>query len=153
MKTQIPSPKNPLSKTKRSPPIVFLKVSDTLSKLMRICDVVHKYFSLQQRVLISVQNDASATFIDNLLWRLPQESFIPHSISNKPCNEAIVITTSLENYNSASTLISLRTQANPMVKHFSTNYELNDHTNPQKHHLSQKRLTQYEKLGHPIIHL
>ncbi|MFT4552710.1 MAG: DNA polymerase-3 subunit chi [Chlamydiales bacterium] len=136
--------------SKQLPPVTFLRVTDVHSKLMRICDTVFEHVSQGQKVLISVDDDASANFVDNLLWRLPEESFIPHIISDTECEDSVVITTLEINLNKAFALISLKSTANPMAKNFSVIYELSDHTVAKKLELSQQRYSVYQREGFPL---
>lgn len=151
------SPQNPIlknsSKDNRLPFIVFLRVENKQSKLMRICDVVHKYFSLGERILISIMNETSAKFIDALLWQIPPESFLPHLIAEDFCEEPIVITQSKKNLNKASILINLQKDAFANTETFSKIYELKDLTSLEKHDLSCKREKEYKKMGLQIIEI
>ena len=130
--------------------MTFLRVADVHSKLMRICDTVYEHVSLGQRILISVDDDVSAKFVDDLLWRLPEESFIPHIISDTECENDVIISTVEKNLNKAFVLINLRSSISPMAKSFSAIYELNDHTVAKKLELSRQRYSAYKREGFPL---
>lgn len=132
------------------PPVTFLRVTDVHSKLMRICDTVFEHVSQGQKVLIAVDDDASAKFVDNLLWKLPEESFIPHTIADAECEDSVVITTVEKNLNNAFALISLRGAVSPMAKNFHAVYELSDHTVAKKLDLSRQRYASYQNEGFPL---
>lgn len=130
--------------------IFFLTVKDTENKLKKICLTVKEHFNRRERILITAPDDASAKYIDQLLWRLPQESFIPHVLSYQPVNEAVVVTTTLHNLNEASILINLCPSCSPILHLFQTTYELFDHTTPGKAALSQQRYDTYLNAGYSV---
>lgn len=130
--------------------VVFLKVEDIEGKLGKICSTVKHHFNQRERLLITVPDDASADYLDQLLWRMPPESFIPHLIASQPVNEAVVITTGLRNLNQAAVLINLCQNASPIAHSFQIVYELMDMTAPMKATLSQQRYEAYQKAGRSI---
>jgi DNA polymerase-3 subunit chi len=130
--------------------LFFLKVEDVESKLGKICSTVKNHFNQRDKILITVPDEASATYVDQLLWRLPPESFIPHVIAAQPINEAVVITTGLRNLNQATILINLCPNPSSILQHFQTVYELMDMTAPIKTTLSQQRYETYKKAGYSI---
>ncbi len=94
-------------------------------------------------MLITVSGHEAAKYIDDLLWRMPEESFLPHSIIDSPSNEHIAITLSHENLNNASILFNLQTAPFAMFEQFSTLYEFYDESQPAKAELSQQRMKAY----------
>lgn len=130
--------------------IVFLRVADNGAKTARICNIVQQHFEHGDRVLIAVANDEVAGYVDQLLWRLPEESFLPHQIIRGHSDEKIAITTSKENYNKAKVLLNLCPDATPISNQFEIVYELLDETHPDKLRLSHQRQKDYQAKGHPI---
>lgn len=130
--------------------VTFLKVMDNTAKAKRISDAVNHYFLQNISVLITVPNDQAAQYIDQLLWRLPDSSFLPHQLTQSPSKELIVITTAQDNVNQAKTLINLCPEATQIPDQFITIIELLDHTSPEKLLLSQQRQAAYQSLGYTI---
>lgn len=87
--------------------IFFINVNDNLSKLRSIYLLCQKHFLLRDNLLIFTQDKIAASFLDELLWKMPQESFLPHTISAISTDEKIVITTISRNLNKAQVLINL----------------------------------------------
>jgi len=127
--------------------IQLLKVKSNQEKLSKLCQTVKYHFDRHERLLIAVPNDEVARYLDNLLWRFPPESFLPHKVVSKESDFPIVITTTMENLNRASILINLLPGANPICLQFDTIYEIYDETDPVKENLSRERLTAYKALG------
>lgn len=123
--------------------IIFIKVADNQSKLQKITDKVQKHFDLGHHILISVPNDDVALYVDQLLWKMPIDSFIPHKIINSQSNERIGISTIQENLNKAKVLINLCPQAFENYNQFEVVYELFDETHPSKTELSIQRQSAY----------
>lgn len=138
------------SKVKNKPMIVFLRVTDNGSKTARICAIVQQHFEHGDRVLITVTNDEVAGYVDQLLWKLPEESFLPHQIVRGPSEERIAITTGKENYNKAKVLLNLCPEASPISSQFEMVYELLDETHPDKLRMSQQRQKDYQASGYNI---
>lgn len=126
------------------PLIFFLKVSDNPSKLKRICDLIQQHFMHGNRLLIAVHNAEAAQYIDQLLWRMPEESFLPHVIAQEKSSEQIVITTKNGNLNNAAILLNLCPEIPSMCDFFEKIYDLYDETQPGKLALSQKRQADYQ---------
>lgn len=131
--------------------ITFLKVSDNQSKLLRICETIKSHFERGHSILITVGSEEVAQFIDNLLWRIPEESFLPHEKGNKSTKEAILITTTQENLNNASVLFNLCASASQLCAQFDHIYELLDETHEAKLAASQARLTAYKAAGYDTV--
>ena len=131
--------------------IFFHTVETPQAKVALLVNLVKRQFELNRRVLVSVPNDEAARFMDQLLWRTPEESFIPHQIVNKPCSDLIAITTQLQNLNQAQVLINLCPLSSPLCSQFECVFELLDQTHPEKMAASLKRKEDYLKSGYAII--
>ncbi|MBM3183912.1 MAG: DNA polymerase III subunit chi, partial [Chlamydiae bacterium] len=81
--------------------IIFFQVSDLPSKLRCITETARSHFSKKEAVLFFVENEKGEAFLDELLWKLPEHSFLPHAISNQKTDEKIAITKTKENVNGA----------------------------------------------------
>jgi DNA polymerase IIIc chi subunit len=114
------------------PQIIFIPVKDNEAKLQAICLTVERHYLSKQRMLLAVSSDAAATYLDNLLWRLPETGMLPHRILNRPHQEAIAITTTSENLNGAEILFNLRIDIHPAFKQLNVVYELFDETSAEK---------------------
>src|SRR5687768_7992650 len=102
--------------------VFFLRVTDNATKLQRLCAVVQKHFENKERILITTPSAEAAHYMDQLLWRMPEESCVPHTIVNATTNESIAITTSHTNVNQAPILINLCPEAMKDISTFHTIY-------------------------------
>lgn len=127
--------------------IIFLKVSTNGEKLAAICSIVHHHFEQNHLQLITVPSEEAARYIDVLLWRHPEDSFIPHCISNVPSKAPIVITTTQSNLNKAQVLLNLCPTTSQLIREFPFVYELYDETHPTKSEMSQQRYAHYQSMG------
>ena len=125
--------------------IVFLKVTDAPSKLNAITQTVHEQLDLGKKILIAVPNQEAAAYVDQLLWKIPEESFSPHIVTTTQVNELVAITTSTTNVNQATVLINLNPQIHPSSAQFEVIFDLYDTTHPSKEELSQSRQAEYTK--------
>lgn len=127
--------------------ITFLKISNNQEKLLSLVQIVQKQFDLGLKTLIACETDQVALFLDELLWRFSDESFLPHLIANESCDERIVITTSPNNINQATVLINLHQTPHPNFKEFNKIFELYDETHPIKEEASKIKRSFYQSEG------
>jgi DNA polymerase-3 subunit chi len=133
-------------KTKTLPlKIIFFSVKNNQDKLNWICLRVQEAIKNEKRMLITVPHDEAAHYIDHLLWSMPEESFIPHSIIKAVTNDWIAITTSqTENLNRAHQLLNLCSQTPLLYQQFEEIYELYDETSANRLEAVQKKIQDYQ---------
>lgn len=133
---------------KNSKPIItFLKVWDNHSKLKAVLNTVKDLVLQKKRILIAVPNSAAANYLDDLLWKEPEESFIPHFVKDIPCEDPLIISTIHSNFNNAKVLINLCPEISPISIQFEYIFDLDDFTTNSKAELSAKRKEAYEHLA------
>lgn len=127
---------------------VFFRVKNNTDKIHLICMKAQEAYMQEKRLLIAVPNLQAAQYIDALLWRMPEESFIPHAIIDFPTSEWIAITQQDQcNVNQAPRLLNLCLTPTPLYGQVEEIFEILDETHPEKAELSQKRLRFYEEKG------
>ncbi len=132
--------------------ITFFQVRNTNSKLEKICQTALEFFEKKEPLLIKVPNPASLEFIDQLLWRYPPDSFLPHVIKDSPCDDLIVITTSNEKPNGADLIFNLTAMPIDLSKYsFNSVFEFEDLTSPQKNQTAKEHYQFYKSKGYTII--
>ena len=134
--------------------VIFHTVKDPQAKLDFICQRAEEAMRQEERLLIAVPNDEAAQYIDALLWRQPETSFIPHIITQGATKVWVAITSKTDhNFNQAHTLLNLCSETHPRYAEFQIVFELDDQTHPQKSVLSQQRRSYYEAKGIQTHHL
>lgn len=127
------------------PNIVFFPVKDISSKLLKICHTAQLHLEKKETLLILVPDQTVWEFIDQLLWKLPEDSFLPH-----PCS---LISIELQPKEDGSALFNLRPMSFLEKNYFKTIYELEDHTSSEKLQLSKQRYQAYRDANYPISFL
>lgn len=130
--------------------VFFIRVNDNLSKIQKICSLVHSHFVKKDKVLIVVPSNEAAIYLDQLLWKMPEESFVPHAIANGITKEQVAITTNLSNVNQASTLVNLLGNIHPNPGSVDMIYELLDLTSKEKEEVSRQKQAAYRRAGHLV---
>lgn len=130
--------------------VCFIRVTDNTSKLQKLCAVIHEHFIKKDKVLIVVSSIEAAKYIDQLLWRMPEESFVPHAIAKGTTKEHIAITTNLSNINGASVLVNLLPNVHPSPGPVDLIYELLDLTSKEKEEISRNKQETYRNAGHIV---
>lgn len=126
-----------------APTIIFIPVNDNNAKLKVISDIAYTQITEGKSLLITVPNSQAAQYVDALLWKSPEESFLPHCCAEALTTERCVITTQPVNWNKATVLLNLCPEASPIYLEFELIYELWDQTDPAKMELSAKRKAIY----------
>lgn len=130
------------------PKIIFLRVPTKELKLLKLIDVIHRHFLNRDKVLISCPNEEVAIYMDQLIWKLPEDSFIPHLITSDPTDEKIVINYDKKNPNDAEVMINLSGDIYLKSEPYKIIYELYDETHPEKEESSKKRFNDYHSHGY-----
>lgn len=126
--------------------VVFFQVKTAKEKLSRICDVTSFHFGRKEHLLIYAPDQKAEEFVDDLLWKQPAESFLPHSISQANTEDWILITRKKEDFGRTRFIFNLR--PTPLLQDkFRIIYELEDLTSLNKKMLSQKRFEAYKSVG------
>lgn len=133
-----------------SPTIIFLRVYDSKSKLMRLCTTIHQNFAQGKKIIIQTPSSEASQYLDDFLWNTPIDSFLPHEVSEQFTRIPVVITQKRENLNEAQILINLCSHIHPNPSSFQKIYELWDLTNPLKEEESRQRKMNYEERKLPF---
>ncbi|MCB1110461.1 MAG: DNA polymerase III subunit chi [Chlamydiia bacterium] len=132
--------------------VTFFQVRDDQQKRERIVHLAKEYFEKKEPLLIHLPHLKAVEYVDLLLWRSPQDSFLPHVIKDQPCNDYLVLTSTKENPNSARSILNLCSEPVDNEKlSFIKIYELEDLSSTQKNHAAQKRYKTYKSSGYTII--
>lgn len=125
------------------PQVTFLTVKDNSTKLTRLLKLIDYLYKQEKIILIFAPNMEVAKYIDNLLWKSPETSFIPHEIANDRKRERVIITTSSDPIMGVDTLVNLSPKLHPNFQHFIEIFELFDKTSRQKEELSLEKKELY----------
>ncbi|HSX10255.1 MAG TPA: DNA polymerase III subunit chi [Chlamydiales bacterium] len=130
--------------------VVFFQVRDNASKLKRIAEVAHTHFERKEPLLILVDDDRSAQFVDELLWKMPETSFLPHVATDDTTTDWVAIAKAKKNVNSAHIAFNLCPTPLLIEGPFRIIYEFEDLTTPNKKNLSSLRFDAYKSSGYLI---
>jgi DNA polymerase IIIc chi subunit len=134
---------NPSSKR-----IIFFQVNTTELKLKKIVETAIFHFDRSENFQIFVPDKASLKFVDELLWKIPYGSFIPHSTDEGNTSEKIVVTTIKQNLNNASGIFNLCSEdITTLLPSCNIIYELEDMTSSLRQKLSHDKYKKYKELG------
>ena len=108
--------------------IVFFQIRAIKEKLIKLIQTAIYHFEKKENLLIHVQDDAALKFADELLWKTPQEGFLPHVISDDYTSDFIVITKSKNNLNKAKFLFNLSLDLVDLDPSYKIIYDFDDYT-------------------------
>lgn len=125
--------------------VVFFQVQQAKEKIDRLIETVTTHFEKGDCVILFVEDEKAAHYVDDLLWKTPPTSFLPHSISDFPTKEAIAITRMKANINEAKYAFNLCSTPLLIDPPFKIVYEYEDLTSPAKQQTSALRFDAYKK--------
>lgn len=131
--------------------VTFYQVLDNPQKVALICQTSESLFRQKKKLLILTPNFPATQYIEELLWRLPPEGFLPHVVADTATAEWIAISLQQEvNVNKAPYLFNLRQEAVEQQlasQGIQEIYEFWDETDPQKKANASKKWSDYESRG------
>jgi DNA polymerase IIIc chi subunit len=128
-----------------TPRVVFFQVPDATAKLNRIAEIAQYHFIRKEHLLILAEEDKALAFADELLWKHPPDSFLPHSIQEAESKEWIVLTKIKKNLNDARYVFNLCPTPLLIEGPFRIIYDFEDTREPNKKMLSQIRFDAYKQ--------
>lgn len=129
---------------KTLPQVTFHLVKSNAAKLKAISDIVGEAFAAGKKMLIIAPSAEAAAYIDQLLWRMPEESFVPHVIASKAVpNRVVIAVNPAQNLNQADVLLNLSPSVSSISDQFAEVHELFDETDPVKAEQSAQRKKYY----------
>ncbi|PIS00885.1 MAG: hypothetical protein COT84_05395 [Chlamydiae bacterium CG10_big_fil_rev_8_21_14_0_10_35_9] len=124
--------------------VVFLQIKDNRLKVQKLIQIAHYHFQKNEPFLFIANDIKSANYVDELLWKIPALSFLPHVIEDKLSQEKVIITTRKENLNQAKYVFNLC--PTPLLwDNLKILYEFEDLTHPGKQLLSRKKYEAYKE--------
>ena len=140
----------PMKNTDPPARVVFFQVRDSMDKLRKIAETAQSHFEKNEAILIVVEDAKAQQFVDELLWKIPESSFLPHQALDDPSSELILITKTKKNLNHARVTFNLCSTPLLIEGPFRIIYEFEDMTNPNKMNLSTHRFDAYKKASFQI---
>lgn len=127
--------------------VVFFQIKDNAAKLKRITESAQTHFEKKEPFLILVEDARSQQFVDELLWKFPETSFLPHVVADEPVKDLIVIAKVKKNLNGARVAFNLCPTPLLIEGPFRIIYEFEDLTSPGKKNFSALRFDAYKQAG------
>ena len=72
--------------------VIFFPVKNTQIKLQKLARAARYHFFRKEHFLLQVPDKKAADYVDELLWKLPAEGFLPHAQAHETTEEFVVIT-------------------------------------------------------------
>lgn len=126
--------------------LILFQVADGLSKKKSIVETAQRHFKKKELLIFFVEDDKAQSFVDELLWKMPECSFLPHIASDHITTEKIVITKTKSNLNKANFAFNLCSTP-LLLPEFKLIYDFEDLSTPNKQRLASIRLNAYKEAG------
>jgi len=125
---------------------VFFQVRRPNEKLSRLTTICASHFEKKEPIIIFVEDDKGAQYVDELLWKSPPTAFLPHSLESK---DIITITSTKKKFGEHRIAFNL-CPTPLLLDGFKIVYDFEDLTSPIKQNLSALRFDAYKKAGYLI---
>lgn len=125
--------------------VIFLEVKKNQEKLLKILSIAKYHLETKKKILFFVSDEKSEKFIDELLWKEPIFSFIPHSIDEKD-----IIVISQKKIKKAHYIFNLTQEPLEDIPLFGI-YEFDDTMDKERMRISKKKFYFYKEKNLPII--
>lgn len=125
--------------------IVLFQVRDAQTKVRRLVETAHLHFERKEHLMIFVEDGKALQYVDELLWKFPETSFLPHLLTDSPTTEWIAISKDKKNLNQARFAFNLCPTPLLIEAPFQTLYDFEDLTSPAKKNFSSLRFDAYKK--------
>ena len=98
-----------------------LPSDESLSRLLFVCRLTEKAYSLGHRIHIQAESDEQSKLLDGLLWQYAPSGFIPHTTQDGSgdSRDPVSLRTNLTDAKHADVLINLGDQASRAEDQFS----------------------------------
>jgi DNA polymerase IIIc chi subunit len=130
--------------------VVLFQVKDAKEKLLRLAETASFHFERKELILILVEDEKAEQYVDELLWKVPATSFLPHTVINASSKEFVAITRTKQNLNQAHYAFNLCPTPLLIDGPFRIIYDYEDLTTPHKKQLSSYRFDAYKKASWAI---
>ncbi len=130
--------------------VIFFQVKEAKAKLSCLLEMATAHFAKKEPLLIFVEDEKTALYVDDLLWKLPPTSFLPHAIVTEGSTELVAITHGKANLTQAKIAFNLCSTPLLVEGPFRILYDFEDLTSPSKKQLSELRFDAYKRARLPI---
>ena len=128
------------------PKIIFFQIKKANDKLLSITKTAATHFENKKQIIFLVENETSLKYLDELLWKEPKFSFLPHTISDLPSEDYVVLSYNKTNINKAPYTFNLTPE--PLIDvHCNAIYEFDDQTDKNRASITKKKFKFYKDLG------
>lgn len=144
-----PHPSNPLNPETLPARVVLFQVRAPNLKISRLAETASAHFGRKEHLLILAEDEKAVHYVDELLWKFPSTSFMPHVASEETTTAFIAITKNRTNVNQAKFAFNL-CPTPLLIEGIRLIYDFEDLTSPLKQQLSAMRFDAYKKAGYLI---
>ncbi|MFY7842469.1 MAG: DNA polymerase III subunit chi [Rhabdochlamydiaceae bacterium] len=117
--------------------------------MQKLYEVAQKHFLAKENLVFLMQDEKSLTFLDDFLWKFPQDSFLPHICHSTKDETALSIILSKE-YQPLSMhcVFNLTTKPVSATKYIKKVYEFEEINVPDKKAQAQEKYQFYRNQGY-----
>lgn len=125
--------------------VVLFQVKTPQEKLLTLAKTAALHFEKKEKLWILTEDEKTQVFVDELLWKLPASSFLPHCASDEPSSELISISKIKNNINQAHYTFNLCPTPLLIEGPFKIIYDFEDLSSPSRQNLSSIRFDAYKQ--------
>lgn len=129
--------------------VIYFSVKQPQAKLRILSQIAGEHMQSREKLKIQVPDAAVMDFVDQALWKEPQESFLPHSCGViLPFQDFIFLSLPSELPDDYLSVFNLCPTAYLSSHPVKTIYEFEDISHPQRQENFKLKFLAYQKLGY-----
>jgi DNA polymerase IIIc chi subunit len=130
------------------PTVIYFSIKEASQKLTHLIHTAQKHLHTKKILHILSSDKTSVSFVSQLLWREPKESFTVHQLpEDANSNSMIQLILPLSSYEKVESIFNLTSQPLHFSNHFKNIYEFEDLTHPTKKEIFEKKFKLYQEAG------
>lgn len=128
--------------------IIFLEVKSGKEKMELLLQKAKEHFEKRQKLFFLAENENVKKYVDELLWKEPKSSFLPHACDD--LSSPLVIVDSLILPSMSRYIFNLTKSALSLEEPFRLVYELDDSSSEEKKNIVKEKFHYYSSKKYEI---
>ena len=133
-----------------NPRVVLFQIRENKDKLHRLLEQAKFHFERKEHLILLAEDEKAAQYVDELLWKFPPTSFLPHTLSEEATTDYIAISRTKKNLNQARYAFNLCPTPLLIEGPFKMIYDFEDLSSPSRQQFSALRFDAYKRAGYLI---
>jgi DNA polymerase IIIc chi subunit len=130
------------------PTVMYFSIKEASHKLSHLIHTAQKHLHEKKSLHILTSDKTSLSFVSQLLWKEPKQSFTVHQVPEDANATSIIqLILPIPSYEKVESIFNLTSLPIDFSNHFRIIYEFEDLTHPAKKEIFEKKFKLYRDAG------